>query len=224
MTCLIVDDEPVAREILEGYVADTPGLTLLASCSSGISALKFLKKEQPDLLFLDIKMPGLSGMELLRTLEKPPAVILTTAYPDYALEGYELSVTDYLLKPFSFERFLKAVHKAEKKLNNSSEAGNVLMIRADKKTWPLKTDDILLVESAGDYITIHTEERKITAHGTMKQIEDQLSSNFLRVHKSWIVSKSAIEYLEGNILLVHGVQVPIGKTYRELVRDWMQGT
>ncbi|PWN06806.1 LytR/AlgR family response regulator transcription factor [Rhodohalobacter mucosus] len=223
MTCLIVDDEPVAREILENYIADTPGLTLLASCSSGMSAFQLLKTEHPDILFLDVKMPGLSGMELLRTLEKPPVVILTTAYPDYALEGYDLSVTDYLLKPFSFERFLKAVQKAENKLTGSSDTENVLMIRADKKTWPVKMADILLVESAGDYVTIHTKERKITAHGTLKQMEDQLSPNFQRVHKSWIVSRNAIEYMEGNTLMVHGFQIPIGKTYREPVRDWMQG-
>lgn len=223
MTCLIVDDEPVAREILEGYIADTPGLTLQASCSSGISALKFLKSEQPDLLFLDIKMPGLSGMELLRTLEKPPMVILTTAYPDYALEGYDLNVTDYLLKPFSFERFLKAVQKAEKRPVSGSESGNVLIIRADKKTWPVKTGDILLIESAGDYVTIHTKVRKITAYGTMREMESQLPSNFLRVHKSWIVSRTAIEYMEGNTLMVHGIQIPIGKTYRDPVQNWLQG-
>jgi DNA-binding LytR/AlgR family response regulator len=223
MRCLIVDDEPVAREILESYVSDTPGLTTLASCSSGISALKYLKNDKPDILFLDVKMPGLSGMELLRTLDQPPVVILTTAFPDYALEGYDLNVTDYLLKPFSFERFLRAVQKAEKKVKGTEESGNVLLIRADKKTWPVKTDDILMIESAGDYVTVHTKEKKITAYGTLRELEKELPSAFLRVHKSWIVNKKAIEYKEGNTLKVGEVHVPIGKTYKESVQEWLQG-
>ena len=227
MKCLIVDDEPIAREILEGYIDDTPGLTILASCSSGIGALKFLReeKQRPDILFLDVKMPGLSGMELLRTLEQPPAVILTTAFPDYALEGYDLSVTDYLLKPFSFERFLKAVQKAEKKMKDNPDAGGggVLLIKADKKTWPVKTDDILFIESAGDYVTVHTSEKKITAYGTLRDMENQLPASFMRVHKSWIVSIRAIEYLEGNTLMVQDSRVPIGKTYRDSVQEWLKG-
>lgn len=222
MNCLIADDEPIAREILQSYIADTPGLTLVSSCSSALSALEVLKSESVDLLFLDVNMPKLSGIELLRTLEKPPLVILTTAYPDYALESYELNVTDYLLKPFSFERFLKAVRKAEKKPGTGGLARDTIMIRADKKTWHVEVADIFFVESAGDYVTIHTGERKITTHASLKEMENQLSPPaFLRVHKSWIVSKNAIQYMEGNLLMVAGTEIPIGKTYREAVHGWL---
>lgn len=224
MICLIVDDEPIAREILEDYAADTPGLTVAASCSSALQALEFLNSESVDLLFLDVNMPKLSGIDLIKTLENPPLVILTTAYPDYALESYELDVTDYLLKPFSFERFLKAVQKAEAKRIKVFRDSGTIIVRADRKTWPVRHDEILFIESIGDYVIMHTDGKKITVHETLKAMGEMLpDKKFMRVHKSYIICVQAIDYIEGNIITICGHEIPVGKTYREQLIEWLWG-
>ena len=223
MKCLIVDDEPIAREILESYLADTPGLSLIASCNSALQAMDMLKKESVDLMFLDVNMPRLSGIELLRTLERYPAIILTTAYPDYALQGYELDVVDYLLKPFSFERFLKAVQKVENRYQISDGSARQLIVKSDKKTWPLEIDDIRFVESVGDYVNITTVGRKILVHDTLKNIEELLpGGQFIRVHKSWIVSRNAIDFIEGNYIMSGSTSIPIGKSFKEEFMIWIK--
>lgn len=222
MNCLVVDDEPLAREVLESYISETPGLRLTAACSGALEAMAILEKETVDVLFLDINMPRLNGLEMLRTLPDKPAVVLTTAYPEYAVEGFNLDVADYLLKPFSFERFLKAVNKVKaiKGKSDSSWAHEVLAIRADKRTWQVELRDILYIESSGDYVVIHTNERKITAHETLRNLESRLpEERFLRVHKSFIVATPAIEFAEGNVLHLAGTDIPIGKTYREKVQN-----
>ncbi|MCA1801999.1 MAG: LytTR family DNA-binding domain-containing protein [Rhodothermaceae bacterium] len=216
MNCLIVDDEPLAREILESYVNDIPGLECAGSCKTAMEALALLGSEEIDLLFLDVNMPGLSGIELLKAISAPPPVVLTTAYPEYALEGYELNVIDYLLKPIPFDRFLKAVMKVQNRSTTTGSTGRTIMVKADKKIWPVDVADILYLEASGDYVTIHTRSRKILTHDTLRNLENKLPNGmFLRVHKSWIVAPSAVDYLEGNMLHIKGRNIPVGKTYRE---------
>lgn len=224
MNCLIVDDEPLAREILESYVNDVPGLTCTASCKTALEALTLIGSEEIDLLFLDVNMPGLSGIELLKAISTPPPVILTTAYPEYALEGYELNVIDYLLKPISFDRFLKAVMKVKNLAAPAGGTGRTIMVKADKKIWPVDVADILYLEASGDYVTIHTRTRKILTHETLRNMENRLPPNlFLRVHKSWIVAPGAVDYLEGYMLHINGKDIPVGKTYREAVQRIFDG-
>ncbi len=215
--CLIVDDEPSARHILARYIREVPQLQADGECSDALQAIEFLRDQPVDLLFLDINMPRLSGISFLKSSPHPPAVILTTAYDEYALEGYELDVVDYLLKPFSFERFLKAVTKAEKRLTPSHNQ-NYLVVRADKKTYKISYDDILFIESQGDYVTIHTTTQKLTAYETLKKLEEKLPVHqFIRVHKSFLISLDKADYMEGNQFVVQGHEIPIGATYKEEV-------
>ncbi|MDZ7754805.1 LytTR family DNA-binding domain-containing protein [Rhodohalobacter sp.] len=214
--CVIIDDEPAAREILTSYVNKVSSLELTETFSSSLTAREYLKQNSADLLLLDIEMPHLTGIELLKSLSNPPEVIFTTAYSDYALEGYELSVIDYLLKPISMERFLKAIDKAEQKLEKNRGQDNWLKVKADGRIYQLSYDDILFAESMGDYVTIYTHEKKITYYQTMKSLMEMLSAPlFSRVHKSYLVRLSAIEYLEGNQIKIGDHTIPIGKTYKE---------
>lgn len=214
--CVIIDDEPAAREILTSYVKKVCTLELVATFSSSLKAREYLKQNGADLLLLDIEMPHLTGIELLKSLSATPEIIFTTAYSDYALDGYELSVLDYLLKPISMERFLKAIDKAEQKLLNNSGQDNWLKVKADGRIYQLSYDDILFAESMGDYVTIYTYEKKITFYQTMKNLSHNLPLQlFERVHKSYLVRLSAIEYLEGNQIKIGNHTIPIGKTYKE---------
>ena len=213
MTCLIIDDEPIARDILRTYISDTPRLTLSGECESAVNALSCLKERNVDLIFLDINMPKLSGISFLKSLSAPPKVILTTAYSEYALEGYELDVVDYLLKPFSFERFLKAVNKVPEPSDNDE---SYVVIKADGKTYRIDEDDILFAESQGDYITLHTTRERYTFNQTLTSFTDQLSaSRFLRVHRSYLVSLQQIDYVEGNMIHIKGRDIPLGQAYKE---------
>ena len=214
MRCLIIDDEPVAREILRTYVDDTAGLVVAAECEDAMQALAVIQNEPIDVLFLDINMPGLSGISLLKSLPNPPAVILTTAYSEYALEGFELNVTDYLLKPFSFERFLKAVNKIS--VSGDTETQAPLIIKSDGRSFRISSDDIIFLESEGDYVTIHTKETRFTTYNRLKILLDRLpEKEFIRVHKSYIVALRHIQYVEGNQIAINERLIPIGKTFRE---------
>lgn len=216
MRCIIIDDEPAARELLRKYIVDTPELKLVAECRDALEARKELKTKEADLLFLDINMPRLSGIEFLKSISQKPQVIMTTAYSEYALEGYELDVVDYLLKPFSFERFLKAVDKAGSKVNSEDSVDTYVTIKADGKLYRVGYDEILFVESQGDYLTVHASNRKLTFNHTMKGFMKLLPpSLFARIHKSYIVSLSKVEYLEGNRVSVNENKLPIGSTYKE---------
>jgi len=214
--CVIIDDEPAAREILTSYVNKVSSLELVETFSSSLTAREYLKQNSADLLLLDIEMPHLTGIELLKSLSNPPEVIFTTAYSNYALEGYELSVIDYLLKPISMERFLKAIDKAEQKLEKNRGQDNWLKVKADGRIYQLSYEEILFAESMGDYVTIYTHEKKITYYQTMKSLMEMLSASlFSRVHKSYMVRLSAIEYLEGNQIKIGDHTIPIGKTFKE---------
>ncbi|KKB54373.1 MAG: LytR/AlgR family response regulator transcription factor [Parabacteroides gordonii] len=218
--CIITDDEPVAREGLQSYVEKVDFLALTGVCEDAIQLNTLLKTEQPDLLFLDIEMPYLSGLDLLATLSNPPKVIITSAYEQYALKGYELDVTDYLLKPISFERFLKAVNKVHDLLQKETApaAEEFLFVKSDKQMKKVFLKDILFIEGLENYICIYTASDKILVHSTMKNIYNSLpESDFIQTHRSFIVNIHHVSLIEGNILNIAGHEIPVARNYRETV-------
>jgi DNA-binding LytR/AlgR family response regulator len=220
INCIIVDDEPIARDILKKYIEQVPYLTLAASCEDAFEAMQVLNKQDIDLIILDINMPRLTGFEMLRSLKKYPAVIITSAYPEYALEGFELSVTDYLLKPFSFPRFVQATEKVVNKTSETRVAVKdeelFMMVKSDKKLTKVFFDEISYVEAYGNYIFIYTNQERVMSKQTLTQFEQQLPpSKFTRIHKSYIASLKAIKYLEGNEVFMGNKKLPVGKVYRE---------
>lgn len=218
--CIITDDEPVAREGLQSYVEKVDFLALTGVCEDAIQLNTFLKTEQPDLLFLDIEMPYLSGLDLLAILSNPPKVIITSAYEQYALKGYELDVTDYLLKPISFERFLKAVNKVHDLLlkETAPAAEEFLFVKSDKQMKKVFLKDILFIEGLENYICIYTASDKILVHSTMKNIYNSLpESDFIQTHRSFIVNIHHVSLIEGNILNIAGHEIPVARNYRETV-------
>jgi DNA-binding LytR/AlgR family response regulator len=229
--CLVVDDEELARTLLENYIGRLPHLELVAKCKDPMEAMQVLQNEAVDVLFLDIQMPGLTGVEFLRTLKTRPVVIFTTAYPDYALEGYTLDVIDYLLKPFSFERFVQAVNKAGEMLRLKAGNGNTapaapeeepardfILVKSEHKIHRIKYDDILYIESMREYVAYYTPNGRILSLNSLKSLEEELPSDrFIRIHKSYIVSLEKIDTLEGNQLHVGKEKLPIGASYREEV-------
>jgi len=222
INCIIVDDEPIARDLLTNYISQVPYLRLAGTCSNAFEAMQLLNTKDVELIILDINMPRLSGFELLRSLKQYPSVIITSAYPEYALEGFELSVIDYLLKPFSFQRFVQATEKVIKKgqepvLPVMEDAGqHFLMVRSDKKLTKVYFSDITYVEAYGNYIYIHSRQDKIISKQTLTQFEEQLpAGKFIRIHKSFVVAVNAVKYLEGNEVSLGDTRLPIGKVYRE---------
>ncbi len=227
MTCIIADDEPIARQILENYIKEIPNLELLASCKNAFEVIEVLQTQSPDILFLDINMPKLSGLSLLKTLQQKPAVIITTAYPEHAVEGFELSVTDYLLKPFSLERFLQAVYKVKNNTNDTSktlvpeekDASKTIFVKSDKKIIKLHTDNISYIEAYGNYIKIYTDQMILTPQ-TLTDFAEKLPGSFLRIHKSYAVNFDQLKLIDGNqFVLQNDVKLPIGKSYRRNVID-----
>ena len=222
--CIVVDDEPIARDIVIGYINQVPYLNLVGSCADAFEALEMIKEKKIDIIFLDINMPLLSGFNMIRTLQNKPDIIVTTAYSEYAVEGFELSVTDYLLKPFSFERFVQAVEKTIKRNSDSQltetiapdDIINYIFVKAEKKTFRLDIRKITYIESIGNYITIHTKRNQITSKQTLKQFLELLPrEKFIRIHKSFIVSFKSIQYIEGNRAFVENKSIPIGKVFKE---------
>jgi DNA-binding LytR/AlgR family response regulator len=216
MNCIIVEDEPLATDVLVDYVNQVPFLQLKATCSDAILALDVLQREQIDLVFLDIHLPGLKGLDFLKTLKDPPAVILTTAYHQYAVEGYDLNVVDYLLKPIEFRRFLEAVNKVKGRPARSPR--QTIAIHADKKTVIIPLEEIVYIESQKEYIRIQTINSSFTTKYGLSRMEEELSaSEFLRVHRSFIVAVSKIKAYSGHDIELEGKSIPIGGNYREVV-------
>ena len=218
-TCLIVDDEPLSRDVLRKYIAEVKDLQLLAECSNAVEATHQLNLRQIDIIFLDINMPGLSGISLARSLKVSPLIVFTTAYPEYAVEGFELDATDYLVKPYSFERFLKAVNRALDRLqeNNShvAEEGKIL-VKADKKLYALLFSEILFMEDQGDYIRIRTDHKNLVVHDTIKSFLATLpEQEFMRIHKSYVINLKRIEYIEGNQVRIGEHTLPVSPVHRE---------
>lgn len=232
---LIVDDEPLALDVLETYITKLPEFKLAGRCANAIEANDFLRKNQVDLIFLDIQMPQVSGVEFLKTLTKPPMVIFTTAFSNYAVEGYELNAIDYLLKPISFERFMKAANKAierhesgrrdeSSEETSAGEGVEFFFVKADKKLVKVKYDEILYIEGLKDYVIIRLENGRVVTLQTMKSLEDKLPlSRFKRIHRSYIVSLDKIHAIDGTSVDVYekGVikQLPIGKNYRDEILE-----
>lgn len=232
--CIVVDDEALARKYLKDYISKVPFLELLGDFNSPLKASELLEKGAVDLMFLDIQMPDITGLDFLRSLNRRPFVILTTAYKEYALEGYELDIIDYLLKPFSFDRFLKSVNKVnmmmvnkEKKPESRSEYNQTdfhddyIIIRADRKYYKINYDDLIFIEGQKAYVTFHSEGKKnVTALASLKELEDKLPENkFIRIHKSYIVSIKKIDSLEGSMIEIAGEKLPIGKSFKPNVSE-----
>jgi DNA-binding LytR/AlgR family response regulator len=224
--CIIVDDEPLATEILEAYVSKVSFLELVQICANAFEAMECLKQHTVDLIFLDINMPDLSGIELLNTLATKPAVIFTTAYADYAVEGFNLDAVDYLLKPISFDRFVKAANKAESFLSSkqatqddspSAEVqSEYLFVKTEYKIVKVNLRDILYVEGLKDYIKIVTPEGQLLTLQSMKNMQETLpDAQFMRVHKSYIVAIAHIESIERNKINIQDKWIPIGTTHRD---------
>ena len=226
--CLIIDDEPPAREIIRRYVQEIPSLQLMGECSNAIQALTILQQQTIDLLFLDIRMPQLNGTDFIKTLKNPPKVIFTTAFSEFALEGYELDVVDYLMKPIRFDRFLKAVNKAYP-LNGSSPAPKTaaasvveekknesfVYFRADRKMVKVMLDDILYIESMKDYIKVFTTQGVIITKQSISSVEAMLPDKlFVRTHRSFIVSINKIKSFTHELVEIDKTDIPIGKLFR----------
>lgn len=217
---LIIDDEPLAHEIIKKYAGDLKTIEIVGSCSDALEAIPILNTQTIDLLFLDINMPLLSGIEFLKTMKTPPLVILTTAYTEYALQGYELNVLDYLVKPFSLSRFLVAIQKAELQLTLQRPADTEnkiqsIFIKANKKTVQIRFNEIIYVEGLGDYIKIYTETTHFITNLSMKKMEEALPSDiFFRIHKSHIVNLQKISAIDGNMVEVCAKKLMIGHNYR----------
>lgn len=217
--CLIVDDEPLSRQVLKGFVADHPDLELAGESKDALEAMSFLEKEKVDLLFLDINMPKLSGVNFYKSLQQKPEVIFTTAYSEFAVEGFELNAIDYLMKPIPFERFIKAIQKLKDKLGQATSsvaAQDYIMLKADKKMYRTPFEDILFCEALGDYVKVHLKDKVLIITTTMKKLQAELPEHlFLRTHKSYIINQSKVEYIEGNQIKIGSQMVSIGQSYRE---------
>jgi DNA-binding LytR/AlgR family response regulator len=222
---LIIDDEPLARNVIQEYAKKIPSLTIVGECEDAICAHQLLQNEQVDLMFLDINMPKLTGIEFLKTLKNPPLVIFTTAYSEYALDGFELNIVDYLKKPFSFERFCKAYFRAEELLllkqsvlkpEVTEKQNDFLFVKSDKKTIKVNISEICYIEGLGDYIKLYMTDKKLVTNLSMKKIENLLPVNqFYRIHKSFIISLDKIESIEGNMVKINNTKLPVGNSYRQ---------
>ena len=220
LNCLIVDDEPLSQDVLKKYIEDTPGLNLVASCFNAFEAMEAIREYPVDLIFLDINMPKLNGINFIKSLENPPQVIFTTAYPQYAAEGFDLDATDYLVKPISFERFLKGANKAHEIFSrrNTGSGGNTedyMTVKSDKKIYKINYPDILFIQAYGDFIKVHLTDKILVASDTLKNLERRLPIRFMRVHKSYIISLEKIKYIEGNIAHIESFEIPISPNLRD---------
>ncbi|WP_159523160.1 LytR/AlgR family response regulator transcription factor [Sunxiuqinia indica] len=218
---IVVDDEPLAQNVIKQFAKDIPELEIVCYCNNALEANSLLKEEHADLMFLDVNMPRLSGLDFLKNLTNPPLVILTTAYADYAMEGYELNILDYLKKPFSFERFYKAVQKAEEQLllmaahDHEENNQDYIYIKANKKAIRVEFKSIIYIEGLGDYIKIHLKDKHLVTNLSMKKMEELLpATEFFRTHKSYIIRLDQIQCIEGNQLEINGRKLPIGNNFR----------
>ncbi len=234
--CLIVDDEPLACELMRGHIEKLENFEIVADCHNAMKALSVLREKHVDLIFMDIQMPQITGIEFLKTLKHPPKVIFTTAYREYALEGFELDVVDYLLKPITFERFLKSVNKYYQMCqdqvqvvpNATSEKimeDSFIYVKENKKVIKVYLSEIRYIEGLSEYVQIYTEKRKIITKTSMALMEEKLpTENFLRIHKSYIVPVNKIEAFTANTIEIHGKELPIGRNFKNAVLNALNFT
>lgn len=230
MHCLIVDDEPMARKGLEEYVREIDFLSLVASCENPVKAAAYVNQQVVDLLFLDIHMPKLSGIEFLRALKNPPLVIFTTAFSEYALEGYSLDVVDYLVKPITFDRFMKSAQKAfelhqlKRKADHRETGTDYFFIKCDSKYEKIFFSDVCYIEALQNYSVIHVGGRKLITYITLSSLENQLPNDrFLKVHKSFVISIPQIKAIEGNEILIGQARIPISRNLKDEVVNQILG-
>ena len=215
LNCLIVDDEPSSQSILKIFCEDVDFLNVIKICNNALEAMSILNSQNDiDLLFLDINMPKLSGLNFYKSLQNPPDVIFTTAYSEFALDGFEVNAIDYLLKPFSFERFLAAANKALNKKKSENNSDDTIIIKANKVLHQVHPDDILFVEAFGDYVKVHQENTVITTNSTFTNILKILPKQFVRCHKSFAINLKKMNSLAGNVITIGDKTVPIGQTYK----------
>lgn len=226
INCIAIDDEPLALDVVEHHAGKIPFLSLQAKVLNPFDAIEILSKGKIDLMFIDIQMPELTGFELMRTLSVKPMVIFTTAYPDYALESYEMDAVDYLLKPIPFERFLKSVNKVKQRLSapavstemsaTQPDMPDYIFIKTEYKTVKLFLNEILFAESYKDYVIFHLKGEKISSLLSIKAVESFLpANNFVRVHRSFIIALDKINSIERNLIIIDGKNIPLGESYRE---------
>jgi two-component system, LytTR family, response regulator len=221
--CIVIDDEPLARQLLSDFIQKVPKLQLEGSYSSALKALEKLRKNQVDVLFLDIQMPDITGIEFLKTLEHKPLVVFTTAYAEHAVQGYELDVADYLLKPFDFNRFLKSINKITQRLKAEPASGTVpeknefIFVKDGTKQVKVPLTAIRYIKGSREYVTIVTDDKKIMSLQTMKSMEEMLPAEFIRIHNSFIISLAGVDTIYKNKLLAGGETFPIGITYKKKV-------
>ena len=225
---IIVDDEYLAQKLLQDYVSKVDSLQLVGTCSNAFEAIEALKNSRVDIMLLDIQLPDLTGLELVKSLEKKPAIIFTTAYSEYAVDAFNLAVSDYLLKPFDFPRFIQAINKAVGQVSTKlepvpklafdtiSRSNDFITVKADYKLYKINYDDLIYIEGQHEYVTFHTIQRRITALFALKDLEEILPKDkFIRVHKSYIVSFKHIQDLDKSDVTVAGNKVPVGASYRD---------
>lgn len=227
INCLIVDDEPIARQGIGEYLSHLDEFKIVASCKNAIEATSVLQAEHIDLIFLDIHMPHISGIDFLKNLKNPPLVIMTTAYPEYAVEGFNLDICDYLLKPISYARFLKAVTKAYEILSYNErskiEKIDFFFIKSGQNIEKIFLDDILYIKSHANYVIIYTQEKRYITYLTFKSIEDRLPADkFIKTHRSYLVALKAIQTITANDLIVNENEIPISKTYKDSVIEMVE--
>lgn len=219
LRCIAVDDEPLALEVIQRFAEKIPGLELIGSFANPLEALQFMREEPVDLLFLDIQMPDLTGMQLIESLPSLPMIIFTTAYSQYAADSYEIDAVDYLLKPIPFDRFLKAVNKAFKLHQASSDhksQADYLFIKSDTRYFKVNYEDIKFIEGMRDYVAVHTPKQRILTLMSMTRILERLPSDqFMRVHKSYIIGIRHIELVQNHRITIAGREIPISNSYRE---------
>lgn len=232
--CIIIDDEPLARDLMRNHIEKLDNFEIVAECADAMKALQELREKKVDLMFMDIQMPQITGIEFLKILKNPPKVIITTAYREYAIDGFELDVVDYLLKPITFERFLKSVNKyyqflqdentvaaAVSEITQTDEA--FIYVRENKRVIKVHLNEILYVEGLSEYVQIYTDKKKIITKTTMTSLEEKLpNESFMRIHKSFIVSMARIEAFTSTTIEVPGKELPIGRSFKNSVLSALQ--
>lgn len=230
-SCLIVDDEPIAIRVVRNHLQNFPNIEIAGECSNAIEALDFLMQKPVDLMFLDIQMPQITGLELIRNLQHPPLVIFTTAYRDFAVEAFDLDVVDYLLKPFSLARFAKSIGKFIQQMSEKNNGFHhpetnptpeYILIKADKKIYKIDLNDLVYLESMGDYVSVYTSTEKITTKERISNLYEKLPANqFLRIHRSYVVSIRRIDAILAGCIEIANKKLPVGRNYKEQVETFL---
>lgn len=213
--CLVIDDEPLGRKIIVDFVSELRQWEVKQEFQDCLEVESFLQKNQVDLMFLDINMPKLNGIQFLRNLSNPPLVIFTTAYSEYAVEAFELEAFDYLVKPISFARFHQSISRAERSLASQGDIHSSISIKEGKRLYKINTDDVFSVQAFGDYVRLHTEEKIYITKGKLSELQMSLPSNFCQVHRSWLINLDQVDFVEGNLVQVKKVSVPVSASYKE---------